>query len=170
MGGIRRRAASHLGALYDALAHGLKHLEGTRPNRLPRMADFARWSIACEPAYQAAGTFMAAYDEYREEAIDIVLDGDLVADALRRHMKACPPGEFGFAEIETTSKELLELLTANVTEPQRRSRSSPQTPEALAHRLTKLAPALRQAGIVIKRGSRQGRRRPIVICDSSPRE
>jgi hypothetical protein len=84
-------------------------------------------------------------------------------------MKACPPGEFGFAEIETTSKELLELLTANA-EPQRRSRSWPQTPEALAHRLTKLAPALRQAGIVIKRGSRQGRRRPIVIRDSSPRE
>ena len=159
-----------LGALYDALAHGLKHLEGTRPNRLPRMADFARWSIACEPAYQAAGTFMAAYDEYREEAIDIVLDGDLVADALRRHMKACPPGEFGFAEIETTSKELLELLTAIVTEPQRRSRSWPQTPEGLAHRLIKLAPALRQAGIVIKRGSRQGRRRPIVICDRSSRE
>lgn len=159
-----------LGALYDALAHGLKHLEGTRPNRLPRMADFARWSIACEPAYQAAGTFMAAYDEYREEAIDIVLDGDLVADALRRHMKACPPGAFGFAEIETTSKELLELLTAIVTEPQRRSRSWPQTPEGLAHRLIKLAPALRQAGIVIKRGSRQGRRRPIVICDRSSRE
>ena len=47
-----------LGALYDAVARGLRDLANTRPNRLPRMADFARWSIACETAYQPAGTFI----------------------------------------------------------------------------------------------------------------
>jgi hypothetical protein len=134
------------------------------------MADFARWSVACEEAYQTAGAFMAAYSEHLDEAVEIVLDGDLVADALTRRMQACPQDQSGVAEIETTSKELLEVLNGYATEQQRRSRYWPQTPEGLAHRLTKLAPALRQVGIVIRRGARKGKRRPIIISDRSPRE
>ena len=115
---------------------------------------------------------MAAYDEYREEAIDIVLDGDLVADALRPARKACPPGAFGFAEIEyDLRKSCSSCSTPIVTQPQRRSRSWPQTPEGLAHRLIKLAPALRQAGRSSSREGRvKGRRLLIVICDRSSRE
>ncbi|MBV9832942.1 MAG: hypothetical protein JO055_00960, partial [Alphaproteobacteria bacterium] len=39
-----------LGALLDALSHGLKHLPSTTLPRLPRMADFALWATACEGA------------------------------------------------------------------------------------------------------------------------
>ena len=62
-----------LGALYDAASHGLKHMDEVRPNRLPRMADFTRWSVACEPAYQPEGTFMMAYGSNIDEAADIAL-------------------------------------------------------------------------------------------------
>src|SRR5260370_16176904 len=41
---------SVLGALLDAASMGLKRLSETRPPQLPRMADFAQWAIACEPA------------------------------------------------------------------------------------------------------------------------
>jgi len=124
------------------------------------MADFTRWSIACEQACQEACTFITAYDKYREEAVDIVLDDDLVADALTRQMEAPPLGEFGCPELKTTSKELLEMLAGQVTEQQRRSNHWPRSPEKLARRLTSLAPALRQAGIVMKRLPREGKRRP----------
>ena len=51
------------------------------------MADFALWIKACEEAVWTAGMFMAAYEANREDAVDIVLDSDAVAEALRRHME-----------------------------------------------------------------------------------
>jgi hypothetical protein len=39
-----------LGALLDAAAHGLHVMPGVRLERLPRMADFALWAMACETA------------------------------------------------------------------------------------------------------------------------
>ena len=39
-----------LGALLDAVSHGLMQLPHTRLNRLPRMADYAVWVRACETA------------------------------------------------------------------------------------------------------------------------
>src|SRR5262249_36836984 len=39
-----------LGALFDVVAAGLKALPTVKLTSLPRMADFARWVRACEPA------------------------------------------------------------------------------------------------------------------------
>jgi hypothetical protein len=39
-----------LGALFDLVAHGLRTLPDIGVDRLPRMADFALWAAACEPA------------------------------------------------------------------------------------------------------------------------
>jgi hypothetical protein len=49
-----------LGVLLDAVVQGLKRLPETRPEKLPRMADFARWATACETALWPAGTFWPA--------------------------------------------------------------------------------------------------------------
>jgi hypothetical protein len=49
-----------LGALLDAVAHGLRELPNTRLSLLPRMADFAVWATACEGTSLQTGTFMAA--------------------------------------------------------------------------------------------------------------
>jgi len=49
---------SMLGALLDAAVHGLGALGRVHLDRLPRMADFALWAVACEPAlWPAGGTF-----------------------------------------------------------------------------------------------------------------
>jgi hypothetical protein len=59
-----------LGALLDAAAHGLRSLPTTRPDKLPRLADFARWVTACEGDLWPQGTFVAAYTNNRAEAAE----------------------------------------------------------------------------------------------------
>src|SRR5262249_39556653 len=64
-----------LGALLDAVAHGLRsgtglgcHLRG-----LPRMADLAHWISACETALWPPGMFARAYAANRRAAIESVI-------------------------------------------------------------------------------------------------
>jgi hypothetical protein len=40
-----------LGALLDGVAHGIDRLPRIRLERLPRMADFANWAVACETRF-----------------------------------------------------------------------------------------------------------------------
>ena len=68
-----------LGALLDAVAHGLHMLPRTRLQRLPRMADFALWATACESAFRPAGTLETAYLNNRRDAIVNIVDADAVA-------------------------------------------------------------------------------------------
>jgi hypothetical protein len=155
-----------LGALYDAVAHGLELLPEVRPNRLPRMADFARWSIACETAYQPAGTFMMAYGSYIDEAADIALESDIVAQALMGYMRGQRRGD-EHREVETTSGALLQALTASVGEHNSRNKLWPKSPEGMAAKLTRLAPVLRKIGITMERQPREAgtRRRLVIIRD-----
>src|SRR5215471_7421246 len=68
-----------LGALLDALAHGLRNLPSIHLEHLPRMADFALWAAACETAFWPAGTFARAYQANRRAAIEDFVDADPVA-------------------------------------------------------------------------------------------
>jgi hypothetical protein len=72
-----------LGALLDMVVTGLKRLPGTRLPKPPRMTDFALWATACETAVWSDGTFMAAYDGNRDEAVEGVIDADPVATTVR---------------------------------------------------------------------------------------
>ena len=151
-------AAPHiLGALLDAVAHGLKRECGIRLNRLPRMADHAVWVRACETAFQAEGRHLEIYDQNRAEAAEIVLESDQVAMALRSHMDPCQ-------ESTTTSTDLLKTLGDIVPDHVRRSKDWPPNARALSGRLRRLAPALRGIGIVMA-FAREGhdRRRMIEI-------
>jgi hypothetical protein len=132
-----------LGALLDAVSHGLMQLPNTRLNRLPRMADYAVWVRACETAIWQAGMHMAAYEENRGDAIDIVLDADPVAMALRQHMEKRD-------ETTTTATELLTALSALVNETVRRGRQWPGSARGLSGQLTRLGPALRRVGVTIE--------------------
>ena len=58
-----------LGALLDAVAHGLRALPTTRLDALPRMADFALWVTACEQAL-AERNLPGGYLENRTEAAE----------------------------------------------------------------------------------------------------
>ena len=53
------------GALLDAVVCGLKNLPNIRLERLPRLADFATWAVACEEGYAKSGAFLAAFSANR---------------------------------------------------------------------------------------------------------
>ena len=72
-----------LGALLDAVSHGLRTLPEVRLERLPRMADFALWATACETALWPAGTFLRAYEANRRAAIEGMVEADPVAARVR---------------------------------------------------------------------------------------
>ena len=55
--------------------YGEIHLE-----RLPRMADFCKWTIAYEGAYWSPDTFMAAYDDAQAAATEDVIEERLLRD------------------------------------------------------------------------------------------
>lgn len=131
-----------LGALLDALAHGLKSLPSMRLDRLPRMADFALWITACEGKLWAAKTFAAAYADNRDEAVDLVIESDTVALAIQSLLATT-------GTWTGTATQLLNELSNHVSEAERRAKSWPTKANTLSGRLRRAAPALRRTGIAI---------------------
>ena len=130
-----------LGALLDAVSSALRNLDRVELVMLPRMADFAVWVTAAEEALGwEPGAFMDAYAGNRTEATELALDNDPVAGALRAILK-------NQSEWTGTSTQLLVELDSNVAEDVKHSASWPKSPNALANRLKRLAPALREFGI-----------------------
>src|SRR5262249_19745128 len=75
-----------LGALLDAVVHGLRAVGRVHLERLPRMADFALWAAACETALWPAGTFARAYAANRRAAIENIIEADPIATCVRAIM------------------------------------------------------------------------------------
>ena len=46
------------------------------------MADFAQWSVACETAWWPTGTFLAVYAKNQQEAVEEMVDSDVVANSI----------------------------------------------------------------------------------------
>jgi len=144
-----------LGALLDAIAVGLTMLPHTRLAKLPRMADFALWATACESAYTDEGTFSAAYDANRSEAIDSVIEGDTVGSAIRDLMDE-------LAEWEGTAAELLTALEDKADDRTRNSKQWPKSARSLSGQLRRAATFLRQKDIDIS-FRREGKKRTRTI-------
>ena len=130
-----------LGALLDAVAHGLHMLPQVRLQRLPRMADFALWATACESAYRPAGTFEAAYSNNRRDAIENIVDAEPVAAYVREIM----------ADRTQWTGSASDLLQASTNQS-----GWPKSARALAGRLRRAQTFLRTLGIEIAFG-REGR-------------
>jgi hypothetical protein len=151
-----------LGVLLDAVVEGLKRLPETRLEKLPRMADFALWTTACETALWAAGTFWSAYCGNRDEAVESVIDADPIATAVRAVMMT--------QTVWTgTASDLLGALAQAAGERAIKSKTWPDSPRAAAGRLRRAATFLRNIGIavVFKRGG-YARTRIIEITASPP--
>ena len=138
-----------LGALLDALAHGLRALPETKLDGYPRMADFAEWATACEGGLPwKAGTFARAYATNRARATADIIEADIIAKAVAAFIEQEGPWE-------GETQPLLDLLTDRATEDQRNSKHWPKAANALSGKLTRAASALRKIGIEVK-----GRRDP----------
>ncbi|MBI3910615.1 MAG: hypothetical protein HY320_06750, partial [Armatimonadetes bacterium] len=96
-----------LGGLLDAVAGALKCLPDVRLPRLPRMADFATWASAAEPALGWwPGGFLDAYAGNREEANELALEADPLVPPLQELAAGLAPG----AAWEGIARELLAAL------------------------------------------------------------
>jgi hypothetical protein len=138
-----------LGALLDAVVHGLRTLGRVHLNQLPRMADFAVWATACETALWPAGTFARVYAANHRAAIESMIEADPVATCVRTIMaqRTMWTG---------SASDLLQLCAENAREDNPRGAVWAKNPRALAGRLRRAQTFLRTLGIEIT-FSREGR-------------
>jgi hypothetical protein len=150
-----------LGALLDIVAGALRELPSVKLPRHPRMADFAKWATAAEPALGwEPESFLAAYTGNRAEANDLALDGSPVAPFLRELAEA--------GGWEGTCGDLLERLGKDVGERGTKAPTWPKTPRALSGQLRRLAPNLRRAGVLVDSWREAGgKRRRMVRINSN---
>ena len=138
-----------LGALLDAVVHGLRAVDRVHLDRLPRTADFALWASACETALWPAGTFARAYAANRRAAIETVIEADPVATCVRALM-------IDRTEWTGSASDLLRLCAQSAGDDISRATTWAKNPRALAGRLRRSQTILRKFGIEIT-FSREGR-------------
>ena len=145
-----------LGALLDVVSEAIRRHPAVKLDSLPRMADFARWITAAEPALGwEPGTFVRVYSESRLSSVEDAIETDQVASTIRQFMT-------GASIWEGTATVLLEQLEQLAGEKAARSRTWPKSAAAVSSRLRRCAPLLRHAGIDVER-SRNGSERRITM-------
>ena len=130
-----------LGALLNAVATALRERDRTKLDRLPRMADFARWAAAAgSTAGWTPEQFMAVYTGNRDEAAAAGVEASPVGQAIRALVESV-------GAWEGTATDLREVLAQYVEDAERRL---PRSPRTLASHLRRLAPALRVVGVDVQ--------------------
>jgi hypothetical protein len=141
-----------LGALLDVICGAMRRLpeiEQKPDAELSRMADFEQWGEAVEGTLGLApGTFAEAYAANREEATHVALESSPVVALLLKFLEKNP-------RVEYTATDLLERLGVLDYEA-KRAPGWPKTPRVLSQILKRVAPNLRQIGIVAVQDTRGG--------------
>ncbi|MFI5301334.1 MAG: hypothetical protein ACHREM_24885, partial [Polyangiales bacterium] len=148
-----------LGALLDGVSSALANIDSVVIDELPRMADFARWVTAAEPAFGwAPGTILGAYRRNRIEADADALDRDPVASLIPRLLR-----QMAGAPWEGTPTSLYQRLSGMADESIRRAEGWPRAANSMTGKLRRIAPLLRAAGISLTE-RRIPNARLITIC------
>jgi hypothetical protein len=147
-----------LGAILDAVSTALANEGTVTLDGHPRMADFAEWIVAAEPALPwAPEAFLTAYAGNQDDANDLTLEASPVAQAVRELMREQTE------PWTSTATELLTALEELTDEKTRRQKSWPGSGRAMANDLRRLAPNLRVVGIAVTFSRAGGGRRLIQI-------
>jgi hypothetical protein len=146
------------GALLDGVSTALRRVDSVHLPRKPRMADFAVWATAAEPAFGwPEGAALKAYAENRAEAVELGIESDAVAFTVCELLKHKPDG------FEGTMTELLDELEDHASDKMRNAKTWPGSARSLSNRLRRSSTALRQVGIDIEY-CRDMRRRTVRIA------
>ena len=130
-----------LGALCAAAAEALRNQHRVQLDELPRMADFALWVKAAEPALPfKVGTFESAYEENLTDYAERAAETDPVASRILPLMRA-----HGGDEWEGSVSDLLERLISMFGQFNLGREFS--TPRALQGALMRAAPLLKYLGV-----------------------
>jgi hypothetical protein len=153
--------ASLLGAILDRVSIGLREVPAVRLPGLPRMADFARFAVACESS-DPHQRFLGAYTRNQDEANAHAIECSSVAVALVKMME-----NHGLREWRGTPTELFnELNKFGPCDP--KPRDWPRAANKLKGTLTRLNPNLRSVhGLNYEDGGKSGSKRfAVVSCIS----
>jgi hypothetical protein len=155
-----------LGALLDAVSTALRHHSGVRLDCKPRMADFATWVAAAEPALDwSPGAFLSAYLQNRGAADALALEAAIIAHPVIDFMRS---RQFWTG----TAAELLGELDHLADDRTRRRKEWPSGPRKLAGDMRRVAPHLRKSEIDVTFDREAGGRRRRLIrlerCCNAP--
>lgn len=132
-----------LGGVFDILSEAMRIYPTVKLERLPRMADFARWGYAIGEALGGLGNEFIREYRLNQERRDIeVINSDIVATLMVAFMK-------DKSDWNGQVSELLNQLLAIAPQCGISSKASglPQQASALSRRLNELKSNLREAGI-----------------------
>lgn len=133
------------GALLTALSRTMACLPDVHLERLPRMADFALFGVACEHALEwPKGSFLSAYETNLRSGHAIALEGSPIVVPLEQLLAT-------HQEWKGTATGLLRELSAIAGPEATRKRGWPTTERQLGAQLSRLAPNLRAVGIAVER-------------------
>jgi putative DNA primase/helicase len=131
-----------LGALLEAVSGVLKNLPNVKLADPPRMADFATFVTAAEPALGwSDGAFMNAYSRNRDLGREIVLEADSVVQAIL---------SWNPVDWDGTATELLAELEDHAPVSVVRSQYWPKSASMLSNKLKRHVPVLRAMGINVE--------------------
>jgi putative DNA primase/helicase len=135
------------GALLDAVSRALGNIDDVKLDRVPRMADFAKWITAAEPGLGwEPDEFITAYSENREDVADAAFEADSVAVAIDNLITTERPDGFG-----GTATDLLAAINNMVPEGIPKSKYWPQTAAQLGNRFVRAMPLLKARGYAVER-------------------
>ena len=154
-----------LGGVLDAAVIALREYSNVRLSTLPRMADFAMWSVAAEPAHSPQKVFLKAYYGNRTETNDAAIETSVIGPTLLEFLD-------GRDSWHGLMKELLAAMNLLASESVRKLKSWPSIERSLKNQLTRLAPNLLQAGISVTFEKHTNKGTPVtlerVVKSSSP--
>lgn len=154
---FRRRQPGILGALLNAVSVALRNIGSVRLESKPRMADFAMWVVAAEPALPwARGAFLTAYLENRDQANGLALESSAIGAAVLVMMNT-------IESWEGTATNLLEALVPYTSDRTRARSDWPKSARRASGDLRRVAPNLRAVGIDVVVGERDGHDRRRLI-------
>jgi putative DNA primase/helicase len=142
--------------LLDAVVCGLQRFGEIAITDLPRMADFAQWVTACEPALGLrSNSFLNVYNLNRQNVHSIVLEGSILAAVIQEFCNRNVVGDH--YEHEFLLKDFLAAITTVAGDKRSTNKLFPRNPKGLRNGIERINPNLREIGIFIhflgKKGS-----------------
>lgn len=137
-------APAILGAFLNAVSFALGNYRNVQLKQTPRMADFAIWVTAAEPALGwEPGTFLREYARNRAEASSLIVESSVPLSTVKAFMSDRD-------KWRGTPTDLLGRLSSCVDDEVRRSRWWPKSASHLSRALKRGATVLREEGVEVR--------------------
>jgi putative DNA primase/helicase len=147
---FERAAPAILAALLDMTSCALSRIGSVTLTERPRMADFAKWVTAAEPALGwPEGGFIAAYSRNRQNTQTAALEGNPLAEAVLSLVATYGPWQ-------GTATELLQALRQTGPAQNADPLTFPRYPNKLASALRRVQPLLRERGLSVAHDRESG--------------